>query len=220
MKKYVQKVRFEFNANEEYEYIKFFEKYFGQINLPKNLRKVWQSKKEAVNFIKQRYNKKKKEEFEKSWGKIEEEYFSKIEKITGYKWQHKKYKVFLSNYIPGFCNPFDVNTDEVVCCQKYKRIERNYIIAHELFHSHYFRIVSKKKNNNFFKTELNENCDILALCFTEIKNLLIKPKDEWIIKFFIKSHPSAEKYFKKLLPIWEKRKNFDDYLKKSLTVLK
>ncbi|GEM_PF-4799190 len=214
------KVTFEFNAKKEYDFINFFEKNLYKLNLPKNLRSNWKNKKEAIKLIEAVYKKERKKEYENNWKPIEKDYFDLVEKITNHKWLHKNYRVVITKYMLGFANPFDINTNKVTCRQNYKKIERNYIIAHELFHLHYHKIISKKNNPALFNSELNENCVILTLCFSEIKNLLVEPKNEWIIKEWINSHPDAAKYFKKLLPLWKNRKNFDDYLKKSLSVLK
>ena len=213
-------VIFEFDAKREYEYIKFFEENFGEVELPKQLRKIWSDKKKSISYIEKAYNLKKKGLFEKSWRKIEKDYFRLVEEITGHRWSHKTYRVILTKYMYGFCNPLDVDAKEVTCRQYMPAIERNYIVAHELLHSHYFGIVAKKKDVRLFSTELNENFNVLALCFSDIRGLLVKPKDEWIIRGWVNSNQKAAKYFDALLPLWEGRKSFEDYLKKSKTVLK
>lgn len=213
------KVIFQFDPKKEYEYIRFFEEHFGVVDLPKQLRTIWGDKKKAVEAIGSSYDQRKKELYEREWRKIEQDYFKMIEAITGHPWKHRTYRVIMTKYMYGFCNPLDPDTREVTCRQDIPKIERNYIIAHELLHSHYFGIVAKKNDPRLFSTELNENFNVLALCFSEAKRLMVDPKHEWIIAGWANSNARAVKYFQQLLPLWEGRKSFTQYLKESVGVL-
>lgn len=215
------KVIFTFDPKKEYEYIRLFEEHFGEVPLPKALRKILSDKKKAIEYIEKTYDRKKLDVFERSWKKIETDYFKSVERITGYHWGRRSYTVLLTRYMHGFCNPLIANAKEVTCQQNTQGIARDYVVAHELLHSHYFRIVADKKDSKaLFSTELNENFNILALCFSDMRGLFVKPQNEWIIKYFVNSHQSAAKYFDVLLPLWEDRKSFEDYVQKSTRVLK
>ncbi|HBI25690.1 MAG: hypothetical protein UT41_C0001G0191 [Candidatus Wolfebacteria bacterium GW2011_GWC2_39_22] len=214
------KVIFEFNAKKEYDYIKFFEENFGEVNLPKPLRKIFGDRKRAIEYIEKTYNQKKLRAFETAWRKIEKEYFSAIKSITGHKWKHKTYRVVMTNYMYGFCNPLDGNVREVTCQQNVPLIERNYIIAHELLHAHYFSIIAQKNDPKLLSTELNENFNVLALCFSPVCDLLVAPKNKWIINGWAHANQIAAPYFDALLLLWKARKSFEDYLEKSAVVLK
>lgn len=213
------KINFEFNAKKELFYIKFFEKKFGKVNISDELRTILNDDKKAINFLNKKYSLENKQNYERNWRKIEKDYFSNIEKLTNKKWSYKKYNVILTKYMPGFCNPYNLDTKEVTVRQDYPIKISNYIIAHELFHSHYHKIASIKKNKKLLKTELNENCAILSLLFSDLKKIFIKKKDEHIIKMFINSNHKSKKYFYKLLKIWNSKKDFNDYLKRSLNII-
>ena len=213
------KVRFVFDARKELEYIRYFEKNFRRLDIPADLREVIDDNASAIKLIEGKYNDANKQTYELGWRKIEDAYFSLVEKITGHAWAHENYTVYLTEFMLGFCDPMRSQAQEVTARQQYSDIERNYIIAHELFHSHYFDIAEKIGNGDLFKTELNENADILALCFTELREVLFKKDDEWIIEYLIRSNAKAHPYFERLLAIWETRKSFDDYLAKSAEVV-
>lgn len=215
------KTNFIFDPRKELEAMKVFVNEFNHDSfLPDKIKSLLANKndKQIIRILEKSYREGHIQRLENSWKKIEKPYFELVEKITGHKWIHKKYNIVLTKYIFGFCNPFTPETNYVFVRQNTTGISKNYIIAHELFHSHYFKII-KNKNNDLWTTEYNENCAILALLFTEIKKLF-PYFDEEVIQSCINSHPSAARHFKSLLIAWKSRENFDSYLEQSLKIVK
>lgn len=163
------------------------------------------NKHEFKKDIGYQYHIKVREEIEGNWKIIEDDYFRLVEDITGYSWLHNQYRVVLTRTMLGVCNPFDSKTDEVAPSFNFPVLVISYIIAYELFHSHYLQIIGKKNNDRLFSTELNENCAVLVLLFSEVKNLF-PFADDSMVQSCIASHKNAEK-------------NFDDYLEKSFSVV-
>lgn len=215
------KVKFVFSAKKELVAIKIFVNKFGHKSfLPKGVLELLEHKqdKKIIEILERFYKKENIKRIEKEWRKIEKQYFESVEKVTGHRWAHKEYKVILTKYIIGFCSQFTPDANHVFVRQSTRGIAKNYITAHELFHSHYFKIV-ENKNECLGYTEYNENCAVLALLFTEVKKLF-PDFDQKVVQSCIQSHPRAAKYFKQLLKVWKSRKNFEDYLKQSLKVVK
>ena len=217
---FIPKVEFVFDIEKELDYINLFKNELKSSRL--SVEDNFLLENDLPTFkkrIEDKYKEEDKKEIENNWKEIEEQYFKRIENVTGHKWLHQEYKVILVDSKFGLCNPFKPTTNEVAVSFNFSKREINYIIAHEIFHSHYFQIVDSKSEGKLFSTELNENCNILALLFSEVKNLF-PFADDAFIKSCIKSHKKAEGYFPELLSIWENRKDFDDYLKNSLNIFK
>lgn len=220
-KNILPKVKFVFDAEKELEAIKIFVNEFNEKSfLPKDILIFLEKGEDTkiIEFLNNSYKKEILNKFEKEWLGIEKEYFKAIEKVTGYYWSHKEYIVFVTYLIKGFCNPIDSNIDYVFVAQDLDSSGINYVIAHELFHSHYFNIV-ENTDDSLFYTEYNENTAIFCLLFTEVKKLF-PGFDEDIIKSCINSHPGAAKYFDQMFDVWEKRIDFKDYLERVVKEVK
>lgn len=214
----VPKVCFVFDSEKEVQYIGIL-KGFGAKPLASEDQRLFDTNlSEFKKNIEKLYRDEVKRKIEADWGIIEGKYFSLVEKVTGHQWLHRKYTVILTSTMLGLCNPSNPETNEVAVSFNFPNIVINYIIAHEIFHSHYFQIVNKMGSDKLFSTELNENCAVFALLFTEIKKLF-PFADDTMIESCIKSHENAAKYFNELHSLWNRKKDFDDYLVRSIKVI-
>lgn len=155
------KVHFSFDAKKELEYIRYFEKNFSQLDIPAGLRAVIDDDRAAARFIEEKYDDANKDAHELGWRKIEDDYFHLVQKITGHAWAHETYTIYLTEFMPGFCDPIHSQVQEMTARQNYSDVERNYIIAHELFHSHYFDIAEKIGLDDLFNDYLERSVDVL-----------------------------------------------------------
>lgn len=188
------------------------------INIPKEIissipKKSFEDLKEdLIGIIKPHHNIEELKEFAKKleeyWDPLNDLFFSNISKITGHDWKFKEYLVHISFVIRGmysltnevYSNPLGVKT----CA---------FIMSEELFHLHYwdiFRNVIKNEKcpwwNNKKVWEISETIPDFIFaenCFDVFG---------WGKKFN-RTYPFLDEYKKKLLPKWESRISFDDFIK-------
>jgi hypothetical protein len=138
----------------------------------------------------------------KKWRVINKEYFDWVSKITGHKWTKNKYKCYVSSsYIAGggYQKP-----DMVFVFPFRKDVDSNIIIAHELFHLHFFDVVNEIGFDIDEKKlwDISEVVVVLVLSEIKIKNFVYKPM----------IYPQHKDLYKELKLLWKKRKSFGEFL--------
>jgi len=182
--------------------------------------------KEALELLKEQYKTSLKyliltqKMYQESWDEINEEFSEYIEEITGYKWLFPEYICILSFLHPGLSNG---GKDNIIV--RYWKVNPYYmrrITAHELALSHYRSIYDK----HFSDSNLNEN-QIWALAEIAAYALVsLTPQVNrfwpWDMKYHeeIHGYPEIWKLKLELKNIFLKRKNFQDYIKKGIELVR
>jgi hypothetical protein len=207
------KVTFLIDPDKEYEYHQLFQKVpeFNRMSIfaytpiddkPRIIKKIqnfWDDEDRAA--IKK---------IEDEWRIIEKDYFELIREITGVEWLYDEYFAYFLAFstVIGFSNPFNLKSQEIIMTPA-AAINPKFIVAHELFHSHYFYVVDKLGMTGIAnKTLFTEGVAALVLFKTKMKELF--PNTDF--QSSINSYPQVAKEWDKLVNLWEKRKNFKDFL--------
>lgn len=157
--------------------------------------------------------------YQNSWDEINNEFSKYIEKETGYKWFYPHYKCVLSVGIAGFSSWGKVN----IIGRHWK--ENPYfmrrITAHELILAHYFEIIQR-----FYKNEKLKNWQIWALAEIAAWALTsltpeVKKWWPWNTEYYTNhNYPHLVKIQLRLKEPFLKRKNFDEYIKEGIKIIK
>ncbi len=148
------------------------------------------------------------EALEKYWGKIENQFFERLEKITGKKYDEKT-KCYVTTI--SIC-PYDSDEKSFMCSVLYNLPQAISTIAHELlhlhFHKYYYDEIEKELGEE--KThDLKESLTVLLN--SEFKDLLIGYDSGY------ESHKELRDF---ILREWKKEKDFDGLLVKCVELLK
>jgi hypothetical protein len=169
--------------------------------------------------INQRYMKYSKKEYQKSWDEIGEEFSEYIERVTGCPWFYQTYRCVISATLPGVSNWG--HAPVIMRGWKENPYTQRRITAHELILSHYFEIY----RHHFQDTNLKDEqvwalAEIAALALTSLTDNATKFWP-WDIKGYYTDHdyPQIVELQLKLKPIFLRRKNFTDYMKKGLSLV-
>lgn len=217
------KVHFVIDPKKEYEYHKLFLETDAWNDL--SLFQFQSIKDEArvIKKIERFWDDKDKQiigQVEAEWRPIEDSYFKLLEEITDQKCSYQIYNVFFLVFIVntlGFSNPFENDGSEIVLGigASGAAIDSKFIIAHELFHTHYYYVVSKLGLEKAINTTLIEGTADLALFYSEMKDSLPESK----IDQCTQTYQEVRDNWKILHSNWEKRKSFEDYLRNSINDL-
>ena len=180
-------------------------------------------KKEAEERYKRigQYLKKTKMLYQKSWDQINEDFFKTTEEITGYPWKYKRYYCVLSPFFQGISS---WGENKIVRSWKENPYTMRKITAHELLISHIFTIFER----NFKEAKLTKKqkwalaeISAFAICGLERKMLKFWP---WILekeKYPLDhNYPELYSLQRKLKLIFQEKKNFKDFLEKSIKITK
>jgi len=157
--------------------------------------------------------------YQESWDKINNEFSKYVEKTTGYKWFHKEYKCVLSMMVPGMSNWGNSN----IIARHWK--ENHYfmrrITAHELILSHYFHIYKKYySKENLTDGQVWALAEIAAWALTSLTKD-IKKWWPWNTEYYTNhNYPHIVEIQLKLKDKFLKRKNFDEYIRKGIQLIK
>ena len=159
-------------------------------------------------------------EYQKSWNRINDQFSHYIEKTTGYKWKYNTYHCFVSPIHEGISN-WGTSNKIIRWWKENSNIQRR-ITAHELIISHYFTIIKK-----YYPKEKLTNKQIWALA--EIAGFALTSFPPATKKFwpwdksgyyYNHNYQTLVKLQKELKQPFLKRKNFDDYIKKGISLVK
>jgi len=92
---------------------------------------------------------KSKEEYQKSWDEINDEFSEYVKKKTGYDWFYPKYECVVSTSVPGTSNWG--NEPKILRAIKQELMQMRRIVAHELIISHFFEIYKRRFGENNLK---------------------------------------------------------------------
>jgi len=222
MKNILPKITFKIDAEMELKYLKKFIDECGNSKIAEDARRLVNlPPKEAISILEENYKKENLEGFKDElailWKKIEEPYLRRIIELTGYNWRSKEYICYITLNVPGFA---DVWKKKGVFIGKRYPIPtfcKVYVLAHELFHIHHFQIIDKEKLPSSAKeVAINESVPVILFVLDKELNKF------WpyiTLENSRKSYGEVDKSIDKLIPLWEKRKNFKDFIQKSIIEL-
>jgi len=161
--------------------------------------------------------------YEKNWRPIDEKFFKLVEKITNYPWMFDNYECVVTAINPGASN---WGTSNLISL--HWKINPYYvlrIIGHELILHHYFGIIRK----HYSDCGLNDG-QIWALSEIAAYTLTSLPKEmqnfwPWHTNYMGSyfsgtAYPQLDELRKKLKKPFLERKNFDEYIRKGIKLVK
>jgi len=167
------------------------------------------------------YLKKTQRLYQKSWDKINDEFFETVEKITGFSWKHKIYFCVLSPFRIGISS---WGGDKIVRTWRENPYSMRKITAHELLISHIFTILERDfKNENLTNKEKWALAEISAFAIAGLEKKMLKFWP-WILeeeKYPLNhNYPELYNLQKKLKPIYQKKRNFKEFFQKAIKIIK
>ncbi len=161
------------------------------------------------------------EKVEKAWRKVEKIFFKEIERLTGHKFEYKKYICYL---IFSTCGHYEEGTNRVyVNSIKVKPGCAAATCAEEILHLHYWRIIEKLFKVKMEKFFGSYNMKPWQISETMPEYLLQENptffKFRWNLFDRTKGYRWIPSIRKKLDILWRKRKSFDDFLLESHKVI-
>jgi len=209
----MKKVNFIIDPNKEYKYHKLFEK-IPQFNTMSLFAFVpIKDKKRIIRKINNFWDNKDKKlitGIEKKWREIEKGYFDLVSKITEEDWLYNEYNAYILAFstIIGFSNPFNLKSKEIALTIS-SIINPKFLVAHELFHSHYYYVIEKYgMTNKANKTLFTEGVAALVLTETKMKSLF----PETNFESSISSYPQVRTNWNRFKELWNKRKSFKGFI--------
>jgi len=182
------------------------------------------SSKEIIDFFKNNREEiekeliRRKNLIEKNWNKINNIFFSEIERITESKWKYKSYRCHVCCVWAG---RYDNYKNEITVFAFFNKPDYLATIAEELLHLHFWEITRKLKirieeenlkdfKNNFY-WQLSECIPCLVFSHSDIKlKLKFGKYPDW---------KEVRKVFKKIRPLWDNKRNFTDFLKNAFNFI-
>jgi len=185
--------------------------------------------KEDVRSVDSLYNKSKRvlkltqKDYQKSWNKIDKQFFKFIEKITGYKWKFKEYKCAISVINPGYSG--GGNSNKFLLWWKFNPYFIRRIVAHELIMHHYHNIYNKNyRNEKLSKGQIWALAEIASYTLTSLPKEVKKfwPWNTNYLGSYLPgtAYPELNKIRKKLKKTFLERKDFDDYIQKAIKLIR
>jgi len=169
------------------------------------------------------YLKKTKKLYQKSWDEINDEFFKTVEKITGFSWKHRRYFCVLSPIHRGISS---WGGNKIVRTWRENPYSMRKITAHELLISYIFTIFERDfqlQKENLTQKQKWALAEISAWAITGLEKKMLKFWP-WITeeeKYPLNhNYPELYNFQKKLRPIYEKKKNFKEFLKKGIKIIK
>jgi hypothetical protein len=157
--------------------------------------------------------------YQKSWNKISKEFSDYIEKRTGYKWFYPKYECVVSVVHPGISNWG--GAPKVVRHWKENPDYMRRITAHELILSHYFEIHKRHYTDSGLKDgQIWALAEIASYALTSLTKD-VKKWWPWNTEYYTNhNYPHIVDMQNKLKPIFLESKNFDEYIKEGIKLVK
>ncbi|MGV8152403.1 MAG: hypothetical protein ACP5OG_04935 [Candidatus Nanoarchaeia archaeon] len=210
---------FKTNAKKELEYLKLFAKFCGTKKIKKEYLELLALKEDnAINIIKQGY---KSQEFldfvkdlKKEWKAIEKRYFNELKKFTKQDLEYNSYKCYLSLSVPGLADLFDNKYNKLILSNIYPAKTMKYVLAHELFHLHYFYSCKKMKMPpEAADIGVNESIPIL---FMLNNPKLSKLWQDITLDRVRNSYAEVNRIIDPLIKYYESEKNFKKLIQKAI----
>jgi hypothetical protein len=166
-----------------------------------------------------KYLKLTKELYQKSWDEINNEFSKYVEKRTGYKWHYPKYFCVVSVIHRGISNWGDA--PKIVRGWQENPYFMRRITAHELILSHYFEIYKRNyKEEGLTDGQVWALAEISAFALTSLTKE-VKKWWPWNTEYYTNhNYPHIVNLQNKLKSIFTKSKNFDDYIKQGIKLVK
>ena len=157
--------------------------------------------------------------YQDSWNQINDSFSDYIEKTTGYKWFYPKYECVIS-VLPRSKSNWG-NAPIIVRPWRENPYFMRRITAHELIISHYFEIYKRNYNNeNLTDYQVWALAEIAAFALTSLPNK-VSEFWPWSIKYYTNhNYPQLVKLQEQMKNVFLKRKDFDDYIKKGIKLVK
>lgn len=157
--------------------------------------------------------------YQRSWNEINKEFSDYIEKETGYKWFYPKYECVVSVIHLGVSNWG--NAQKIVRHWRENPYYMRRITAHELIISHYFEIYKRHYKNEGLKNgQIWALAEIAAFALTSLTKE-VKKWWPWDTKYYTNhNYPHIINLQNKLKPIFLESKNFDEYIKEGIKLVK
>ena len=157
--------------------------------------------------------------YQKSWNEINQEFSDYIEKETEYKWFYPKYECVVSVIHQGISNWG--TAPKIVRHWNENPYFMRRITAHELILSHYFEIHKRHYKNEGLKDgQIWALAEIAAFALTSLTKD-VKKWWPWNTEHYTDhNYPHIVEIQNKLKPIFLKRKNFDEYIKEGIRLIK
>jgi hypothetical protein len=157
--------------------------------------------------------------YQKSWNEINNKFSRYIEKTTGYNWFYPEYECVVSFVHKGISNWG--TAPKIVRQANENPLFMRRITAHELILSHYFEIYKR----NYKKEGLKDGqvwalAEIAAFALTSLTPEVKKFWPEDTEYYTNHNYPHIVELQNKLKTVFLKRKNFDEYIKKGISLIK
>lgn len=168
----------------------------------------------------QRYLEYTQEQYQKSWDEIGRNFSDYIEKETGYKWFYPIYYCIISVVNKGISNwGYE---PKIIRSWKENPYSQRRITAHELILSHYFEIYRRNySGQNLTDRQVWALAEIAAFALTSLTG---KSKIFWPWDFYgyyaNHNYQQIVDLQNKLKDEFINRKNFDEYIKKGIELVK
>ncbi|MDD5191848.1 MAG: hypothetical protein PHH54_04200 [Candidatus Nanoarchaeia archaeon] len=212
-------VKFKINTEKELEYLHQFAKVCGTSKIkPEHLGLLSLDKDVAIKAIEEGYKKQEFIEFvkqlKKEWKNIEGEYFQKIKEFTGFDWKYKTYTCYISLSVPGLGDIFDGKYNKMILSNILPAKIMKYVLAHELFHLHYFNVCKKgKMSAKAVSTGVNESIPILLMVANPE---LSKLWSDITLDKVRNSYPEVNRIIDPLLDFYKTEKDFKKLIEKAV----
>lgn len=207
------KVSFDISPEKEYEYHQLFCKTPGFNRMSTFSEAALADKSRIIRKINNFWDEEDRkliQEIESAWRTIEMDYFKMVAELTGVDWLYQTYHAYFLAFgtSRGFSNPFNTKSEEFILSTG-AIINPKFLTGHELFHSHYYYIVSKMGlTERLSRTIFIEG--VASLMFFETKMGDLFPETNFISGR--DSYPEVKEKWPILLEHWEKRVNFEMFL--------
>lgn len=157
--------------------------------------------------------------YQNCWNEINDEFSRYIEKETGYKWYYPKYSCVVSTINPGISNWG--NAPKIVRWWSENPYLMRRITAHELILSHYFEIYKRNyKKEGLTDWQVWALAEISAFALTSLTKD-VKKWWPWNTEYYTDhNYPHIVSLQNELKTAFVKRKNFDEYIKKGISLVK
>lgn len=159
--------------------------------------------------------------YQKSWDEINDEFFKVSEKITGCSWKHRVYYCVLSPFHKGISS---WGGNKIIRSWNENPYTMRKITVHELIISHIFTIFERDfQKENLSNKEKWALAEICAWVITGLEKRMLKfwpwitEKEKYPLSH---NYPELYELQKKLKPIYEKKKDFKEFLRKSIKIIK
>jgi hypothetical protein len=157
--------------------------------------------------------------YQKSWDEINDEFSKYVDRITGYKWFYPEYKCVVSAGVGGWA-PWG-KSNLIARHWKENPYFMRRITAHELIESHFFEIYQRHYSHEKLKDgQVWALAEIAAWSLTSLTPD-VKKWWPWNTKYYTDhNYPHVVKIQLKLKDKFLKRKDFDEYIKEGIKLIK